>query len=330
MYKELEVHENDLKDNLARIMKEEFPDDVLEICDAMDRKRRENYDYRHAFVPVLMDEDKVCAGAICVKHEFLSENKSKIHVWEIIWFATDNTIRSKKYGTRLFQKIHSKAKSERVSAIVVSSTTKALSFWLTRKNVSIFRYVYGNFSVDSNGKGKWALRKLFKPQIDEKRAEKDVVELGKSGESLFRYESWPNCRPHPSLYYRDKIWRNRKGRISKSTVFEGRPYRYTLSSSSHVWFPISKALRKRLRSHHLLCRVRRRSPAQRSQKRGTRVPVENTDPTTERRRSLLIVHPRVRRFWSIDFRDDAEKRTPCSSVVEQIPIPVPSSKSIAN
>ena len=83
MYKELEVHENDLKDNLARIMKNEFPDDVSEICDAMDRKRRDNYDYERAFVSALIEEDKVCAGAICVKHEFLSENKSKIHVWEI-------------------------------------------------------------------------------------------------------------------------------------------------------------------------------------------------------------------------------------------------------
>ena len=309
MYRELEVHENDLKDSLARIMKEEFPDDVLEICDAMDRVKLNNYDYTQAFVPVITDKDKVCAGAICVKHQFLSENKTKIHVWEIIWFATDHTIRSKKYGTRLFQKIHSKAKSERVSAIVVSSTKKALSFWLTRRNVSIFRYVYGNFSVDSKGKGKWALRKLFKPQIDEKSAEKDVVELGKSGESLFRYESWPNCRPHQSLYYSDKIWLDRKGRISKSTTFEGRPYRYTLSCSSHVWFPISKGLRKRLRSNRLLCRVRRRRPAHRSKKR---VIGRQDDPSKKKSssKSLLIVHPRIRRFWSVDFRDDERTALP--------------------
>ena len=108
MYRELKVCEDDLKDNLADIMKHEFPDDVLEIRDAMDRVRRDNYDYRTCFVPVLTEDNKVCAGGICVKHQFLSENKSKIHVWEIIWFATDNTIRSKKYGTKLFQKLHSK------------------------------------------------------------------------------------------------------------------------------------------------------------------------------------------------------------------------------
>jgi len=305
MYRELEVGDTELKQKLVDILREEFPDDEKEIVSGMNREKRHNYDYTNCIVPVLMIEETICAGAICVKHEFMKENNIKSHVWEIIWFATNTTIRSKKYGTKLFQHIYSKARSELVEAIVVTSTSKALSFWLTRPDVYIFRHVYGNFAPSSTGKGKFALRKLFQPQTDDRRAEKDVVELG---EALFQYESWPKSMPHESLFYTDKIWHDRKGRISKSTVFEGRPYRYTLSCCSHVWFPIAKTLRKKLQSRHLL--RRRRRHRRRKSQRGSRkkqqkriLPSENIDVdlTAKKKRSLVIVHPRVRRFWSVDF-----------------------------
>lgn len=134
LYDTLKSDEHVLKEKVLHILSKEFPDDQDEMSDAIDKVNRHNYDYRHSFVPILIDENKnVCSCAIIVKHK---------SVWEVIWFASNKEKRSNKFGSRLFEHIHSNAKLASVDSIVVSSTSKALSWWLTRPELPIFRVCF--------------------------------------------------------------------------------------------------------------------------------------------------------------------------------------------
>lgn len=268
-----------------------FPDDEEEIAKyVMRREKTAHYDYSTVFVPSVFNDGKVVSAAVVVKKQIRSYN-----VWELIWFVTDKCVRCRNLGTTLFDRLYGSARREGVDAILVCSTNSALSFWLTQKEKPIFRTVYGGTTPNFEHT-KWPLRKLFASRGEE--------------DALFTFERYPNCTPDESIItlYTDTIWRDRKGRISKSTVFQGSPYRYDIQQSNHLWFPIAKSLVKKLKTSS---RVRKRRGRKKTTKRKTksdssRPNVAHASTHSSRHASGVVIHSRRKRFWSFECQEETD------------------------
>lgn len=275
----------------------EFPDSIDEIERALKKENTAGYDYRKAIVDYMStDSGEILAASISVE-----KSVKKYTVREIIWFAVCPKSRKRNIGSVLFKRIYSSAKrSKSVDAILVSSTNRALSFWLTRRGVPMFRQVLRETPAIPVAKGEtpYHLRKLFKPQT--KRADPDVIALGQRGHSLFSI-----CSGLPSdsvlALYTDQVWRNRKGRVSKSTTFQGRPYRYGISSSSHIWYPISRRLVRALGKSGQGAKSRGRK------KMRAKAQTAKSEDSKNILKAHVLEHPRRRRFWSSDFDSVAVK-----------------------
>lgn len=100
------------------------------------------YDYRNTFVSGVRNAetgDWTCAAIIV--EVTITKNRKKNRVWELIWLATKAGCKGRGYGSSLFCQLHNIAVKDEVTAIIVESSNKAITFWLTRPHVPIATWV---------------------------------------------------------------------------------------------------------------------------------------------------------------------------------------------
>ena len=299
------IHKEDVTDELRKqimtCLGDEFVDNKEEITASLNHQRSEFYDFRTTRIYVHyrdIEKQEVTAAAIVVIKNIRSRS-----IWECIWLVVKKNERGTGYGDRLFKRIHNDARRAAAYAMLVTSTNSALSFWLSRTNVDFIRYVYrGSNSLPSYEGSLRRLRKLIfdSESTDEHESEKSDLNR------LFTFKVYPrDGLPVDAILdlYTDEIWRDRKGRITRSTVFDGRPYRYGISSANHVWFPLAKTFVRRLKQGKLRRNksIKRKG---RSRRQGAgqqcRKPADSSVPAVHEK-SLIVRNPRRVRLCSREF-----------------------------
>jgi hypothetical protein len=130
-------------DKLRGLFMSYFKNSAVEIEAAIKgtsfKQEADSYDFCHSFILMLMNtkeehKDELMAAAIIVEK---STKTNKSVVYEIVWFAASNTERSRGLGGLLFANIHYMASCVGVFALVVESTNRAITWWLSRPGVHI-------------------------------------------------------------------------------------------------------------------------------------------------------------------------------------------------
>eukprot|EP00941_MAST-03F_sp_MAST-3F-sp1_P006317 g6317.t1 len=347
-------------DSLLALFDTVFKSSHDEIFAALTKSRTSTYNFENAFVAMLLAQDRktILSASIAVKRNCTISGNTHTVV-ELLWQVTAQSHRGIGLGSKLFDEFYNHTKKQGAAAILVPSTNKALTFWLTRREKPIATTVLrsseqhclrrgGVKQENSRGKchslspqnrgsdtsqGKeilssiereecdkmkamrrqrvWSLGRLFRQRNRKKNEDRETAL-----ESLFVVVDAP---PGPLRdFYTDRVYRNRRGRITKSSPpFCGSPYRYDTTTSNHVWFPLSKGLKRRLTKFHF----------REKQKKN-----KNNEPSSPhwgncwgKCQSAVITHKRTARFYSEDVLvpdiatslpdddDDMKKTSSCHS-----------------
>lgn len=215
-----------------------FSKNAPEIRSAIRREKTLMYDYTNSFVPVIYDDlSKEAIAATVVSIVKVKKNV----IFEVIWQVVSPHYRGQLLGSGLFRFIHRLAVEVRASAILVESTIRSLSFWLSQAfqlpQTSQFprhrnaRTQLAVLRSQPIRKGPDFLNHCFKQDKEKRRSqllnllEKVIIKR-------------IPCKKIEA-FYKDTIYRNKKGRPTASCVFEGKPYRYDTTQATHVWFLLS-------------------------------------------------------------------------------------------
>ena len=190
-----------------------------------------------AFVPCLPETGGCAAAAAAVVVERGGDGRPL--VWEIVWFAVRRDLRGAGRGAELFGRLRDLARARGVAALLACSTNRALSWWLrlsARARAPVARAVLRGAARPDVRAHNPALRALLGRAEGAARARG-----GGSGEGSGCFVA---AAPPPALapFYADGAVRcdfDRRGRATGAAVFVGRPYRYGIDRSNHVWFPIA-------------------------------------------------------------------------------------------
>jgi len=221
---------------VGNLIAESFEDNVEEVRAALDgksyyKKDESSYSYATSFIPVIKLAGKIQAAAIVVEKNIAQ----RIRIFEIVWFCTTKESKGSGVGSYLFHMIHQLAKVTTVGAILCESTNRALSFWLTRKNIEISSELLR--SVE-----RCELKDVeFHPEPEQHAIYQKIV--------LSRHEKDFFVRNRPcksmEMLYTDRVYRSRKGRVTTSSPqFEGTPYRYNVQQSNHLWYIVDPHLKR--------------------------------------------------------------------------------------
>mmetsp|Transcript_6150 Transcript_6150/g.9613 ORF Transcript_6150/g.9613 Transcript_6150/m.9613 type:complete len:236 (-) Transcript_6150:525-1232(-) len=194
-----------------------FPDSLEEIEVAVRAGVQPKVqDYTNRILVGCVDDDgAVQAVALCLEKKL---PKNGLNIIEIVWFGSKS--KGEGWGSRLFEHLVKESLKKKVDAILSTSTNAAIPFWLSRPNLRI---------ADTVVRG----------------GKRQALETPKE----FGFKVAPNpTRGVMERLYADHVTRNRKGKMVGN--FEGKPYRYCLSTSNHVWYILNKNL-------HMKCNIRK-------------------------------------------------------------------------
>ena len=204
-----------------------FKGSIDEIKSAVKGARVGGYDYsRRMLFGIRHPEDDTLAAA-CI----LVQQRTKKHrVLEIVWFATDPKLKGNGYGSTLFYAVMALAKGSGDSAVLVTSTNRALSFWMSRSKSVLARTVL-------RGKSRARIENASLSPDEEENRRNHAVLTKLVAEKDVKFEALPKHSLLEDLY-KDKVNRNRKGRITAGQTFAGSPYRYNIEGE--LWCASNK------------------------------------------------------------------------------------------
>jgi GNAT superfamily N-acetyltransferase len=192
------------------------------------------YDYDKSIVLSLKDKDSddvVCA-AICVEHDGAEGG-----VLEVIWFVTQRKLEGKGYGSILFQCIVELATNLGVKALVVTSTAQATGFWL--------KILYTNSPKKAH---KFGCSVVRSKQVEKRLEDVTKLELSPRQQEVLidmRNKEGRNFETGQPPAEVAKYYSEYSGRKKGGKGFSGRPYRYDIETSSHIWFRIGDKKEKK-------------------------------------------------------------------------------------
>ena len=140
-------------------------------------------------------------------------------VLELIWFVTQRKMEDKKFGSVLFRCIRDLARYAGAKALLVTSTPQATGFWLL--------YVYG--LKDSE--------KFSTPVIRSRKLEKAFEKVPKDLSERRGVHFKEMMRVHASVILPGADVRPFYDNFG-SRGFSGKPYRYSTTSTSHIWLKV--------------------------------------------------------------------------------------------
>jgi hypothetical protein len=214
------------------------------------------FSYSAAFTPVVRNIDTgVIASAAIVCERNIRKGKVNSRVWDVIWVNSIESAKGSGAGTILIDQLHELAKEDNVTAIVVESSSKALTYWTTRGfptlRCLLRRGPHGQ-PIDGQEMCKRASEDacrsaiadaLLLPQSnsDVQQASPSKKKKGKKKgpagpEALFTVLPIPPIEVE--VLYNERVFRDARGRPSTSASFSGNGYRYDITGSTHVIFPI--------------------------------------------------------------------------------------------
>lgn len=223
------------KDELLQLFTSYFKGSIEEISSAIDGRRVRGYNYAQRLMFGIRHPEDGSLVAACI---MVQQRTNRHRVLEIVWFATLSEYKGSGYGTTLFHAILEFAKVSGVDAVLVTSTNRALSFWMSRTGCVLS-------SVVLRGKTRARIQDASLSPVEEENKRNHGALLNLLANNRYSFENLPKHSLLEGLY-RDKVNRNRKGKISAGQTFSGAPYRYNIEESNHLWFLVSPQLQKHL------------------------------------------------------------------------------------
>lgn len=236
-----------------------FPKSALEIKSAIqggkyagDELNQKGYHFTNSFVPVLRCArmGSILASSVVVEKKIVKKNAKgaqKISVvHEVVWFATFSELRGKGYGSRLFAELHALSSRAGAAAILCESCDTALSYWVGLTDVPIARPLIREkprtVNESQSAEDKAALLWKEPNEACARRADRLMkLLLPKDKGGVFLQTRFPPAALE--ALYSEQLFRDKKGNVQSSSIFQGAPYRYGTPEATHVWFPISSSLR---------------------------------------------------------------------------------------
>eukprot|EP00942_MAST-04A_sp_MAST-4A-sp1_P002098 g2098.t1 len=190
------------------------------------------FSYEKSFIVLLISKksERSVSVALVVEH---SINKTKKSVWELIWFSTKDRKRNQQYGQLLFQLIIDFAFKLRIDKIIVTAAKASVLWWyqasLKMNNNSSFfekECIYTKLSHSD------LYQALIKLSIEDDNLQDDKIKkrrrkmqkLQKEFSSKYKLKDVPTKQQDLYSYYEE------------SKPFTGKPYRYSVLRTFHLWF----------------------------------------------------------------------------------------------
>lgn len=229
-----------------------------------------SYSYKSSFAAGVRSDNTFLSAALVVECKV----RKNVKVWEVVWVDTVADAKGKGCGTFLLDGLRAAAARQGVVALLVESSNRALTYWLTRPYPVARTLLRDDRRAD--------LRKLKMSCVAAEEARNSVIvrellvepatSAPPSTKLKKRFKGKKHARggarvsrpvfeavsvPPPELecLYTDRISRDKRGRVTASTVFRGLPYRYGVNEATHVIFPTTPTFIELLRRKGLLAEV---------------------------------------------------------------------------
>jgi len=264
------VPQGQLVNELVSVFSTDFDDKSDEIAAALAGAKSYRcpkdgtvYNYSKCFAAALRCSDTaVLVSAALVVERQVSNGKTKSCVWELVWFNSVNNCRGSGAGSLLFRDLHALAVERGITALLVESSNRALTYWLTRP-FPIMRTVLRrtkngaadliNYLDENRPEEAIRHRLITEELLLPKAADEDSAPTSKKKKKKQRGQrggvfSVEGIVPvEAEFLYSDRVFRDSRGNPTASACFSGSPYRYDITSSIHVIFPTSPAFVNKLR-----------------------------------------------------------------------------------
>ena len=174
-----------------------------------------NYDYKKSVVLSLKSK---ASGDVISAALFCEHNMPGGMVVELIWFVTQRKMEDKKYGSVLFKCMRDLARMAGAKALLVTSTPQATGFWLKHM-------------MTLKESEKFSSNVIRSTKLDRKMDEvpKNLSERRRLHFAEFMRRNPPERKPGADV---------RGFYAGSGSSFTGKPYRYSPSSCSHIWFKV--------------------------------------------------------------------------------------------
>ena len=236
---------------LIEVFQTDFRDKTGEIRAALrnatyhSADRREPFNYASAFTGVArrLDNGQVACAALVVPHDI--QGAVPTRVWEVVWVNSSSTSKGVGFGTALFEHLHALAVDSGVTAMLVESSTRSLSFWLSRQH-DIVNTVMRRYTPQQVKEGRSLMSCGNIVAIESRERHCRMI-----WELVMRRGAHFSVRNAPPdglarLYDEEILSEGLPDTLGHATpnvgrVFCGAPYRYDITSSIHVVFPTDAA-----------------------------------------------------------------------------------------
>jgi len=218
-----------------------------------------NYNYKNRILVIAENKlDKKIIGISIinsiliqqdVKKNKKSKTKQKKNIWEIIWFTIQEKYRSNNIGNKMISYIYNLANRHEIYSLIIESCLDALLYWITRK-LPLIKIILSNKKyIDLNRYFK-NKNEIFYTRFLNHFTDTTYKNLKSGFENKFMINEFPNLLFEE--LYNDKIIKNKKNKIIKSSYFIGKPYRFNINNSYHIILPINVSFIKKLEKEFLL------------------------------------------------------------------------------
>jgi len=163
-------------------------------------------------------------------------------VWEVVWFNSLPTASGCGHGSALFARIHRLAQDEGVLAVLVDSTTQALSYWITRPNLHIASVLLRRDQCSILQTSANLMNDYAAEAVNVVRHKAIIGELVLKPGSVFSVGCVPPDQLaclYDDIQLEDGTYDRSR---NKSGKFRGLPYRYGIMDTTHVIYPTSPRL----------------------------------------------------------------------------------------